>query len=544
MKNFFKYNLICVLGAGLCVAATSCKKILEPEAIGSSTIDVLYSNYTGAHAGVNSIYAALNNTNNLYKGRVSFLQIDKASDDLMDDPFGVNGASDFDFFTVATNNEAILDIWRDFYTVIYRANIAIDRIPGITFAPREERNVQTGGLFKDQYIGEAKFLRAFAYFNLVRTFGAVPMHLKEVKTPSEVNIPRSSVAEVYAQIEADLTDAVNKLPASGFRRANSVFTLGNEAGRVTKWSALAMLADVYLTQKKYDLAKSTALQVINNNGFAFGVTTPLQLMPDYSQNFPAILSGRPTGVPVGTENNDESLFEIQFSNHDQGRDASPAPATSSNYSIQMGPMNVFSNNNGMLQRFRPTDVTSPGRGSGLLSGLVQQYESGDRRLAVNFNTLGLFEGQAMRLTNKYYDNRANNSNTNFPIYRMAEMYLIHAEASNELAGPDAAAVESVNKIRRRAFGLNINAVSALRDIPLAGLTQESFRELIRLERRRELAVENKRWFDLVRYGYDYAYDALVTKQDRKNFNQNKMLFPLPELELRNNPLLGPNNPGY
>ena len=130
---------------------------------------------------------------------------------------------------------------------------------------------------------------------------------------------------------------------------------------------------------------------------------------------------------------------------------------------------------------------------------------------------------------------------NFPVYRMAEMYLIYVEATNELGAPDAQAIDYINQLRRRAFGLPLNTVS-VRDIP-AGQTQASFRNIVRSERRKELAMENKRWFDLVRYGFQYAQDVLVTKQKRTNFTQTKLLFPIAQVEIINNPLLT-QNPGY
>jgi hypothetical protein len=383
----------------------------------------------------------------------------------------------------------------------------------------------------DQFIGEAKFLRAFSYFNLVRAFGGVPMHLKEITAASEVNIPRSSAAEVYAQIEADLTDAVAKLPATGFGNGSNN---GNERGRANKWSALALLADVYLTQKKYDLAKSTALLVVNNNGGK-------ALNDRYVDNFPARSVANPVAGP-GPENTKESLFEIQFASNNSVPTANVPTANS--FSATMGPVGVTVDGRGGLQRYRPTDASTNNafRETAMLSGILQQYEAGDQRYAVNFSNAGLFNGQPIPLTHKYYENRGVAGNGNFPVYRMAEMYLIYAEAANEGAGPDATAIEYVNKIRRRAFGLPFNTPSATVDISSAQ-TQASLRELIRQERRREFAMENKRWFDLVRYGFDYANDALVAKQGRTGFNQNKMLFPIALIELTNNPLLV-QNPGY
>jgi hypothetical protein len=213
----------------------------------------------------------------------------------------------------------------------------------------------------------------------------------------------------------------------------------------------------------------------------------------------------------------------------------------------MGPAGITADGRGGFQGYRPTDA-NPGNptASNITFGILQAYEAGDLRVGVNFSNAGLLSGQVVPLTHKYYENRGVAGNGNFPVYRMAEMHLIYAEATNELGVLDAAGLGYVNQLRRRAAGaplLTPRTTGPVADFA-AGLSQAQYRDLIREERRRELAMENKRWFDLVRYGFDYAKDALVTKQARVNFNANKMLFPIPKIEFDNNPLLGAQNPGY
>jgi hypothetical protein len=533
MNKYLKYNVVCLLGASL-LAGSGCKKILEPDPK-ALTVDVLYSDFPGSMAGINAIYSPLTS---LYRGGNSagdWLQIDEASDDVMDNPLGVgNLPNAIDYFTLAADNGTTFNIWDGFYRIIYRANVAIDRLAPITFPARLAANTATGLSFKDQFIGEAKFLRAFSYFNLVRAFGGVPIHVKEIKAASEVNKPRASVEAVYAQIEADLADAIAKLPGTGFGSGAA----GNERGRANKWSAMALLADVYLTQKKYDLAKSTALAVINNNGGK-------ALNDNYVDNFPARNVANST-TTLGSENTKESLFEIQFTSNNSLPTANVP--TANNFSAAMGPAGIIASptqGGGGLQGYRPTDANpnNPFKESTLTSGILQQYAAGDLRKDVNFSNAGNFNGVPIPLTHKYYENRGVAGNGNFPVYRLAEMYLIYAEATNEATGPDGTSIEYVNKIRRRAFGLPFNTPNASVDL-ISSIGKTAFQEEIRQERRRELAMENKRWFDLVRYGFDYAKDALVTKQGRDLFNQNKMLFPIAAIEFVNNPNLGSQNPGY
>jgi hypothetical protein len=106
---------------------------------------------------------------------------------------------------------------------------------------------------------------------------------------------------------------------------------------------------------------------------------------------------------------------------------------------------------------------------------------------------------------------------------------------------DATGLDYLNQLRRRAFGLPLTTTSE-RDVS-SGLSQAQYRDIIRSERRKELAMENKRWFDLQRYGADYANQVLKVNQGRENFSPEYLLLPIPRIELINNPRLE-QNPGY
>jgi hypothetical protein len=195
-----------------------------------------------------------------------------------------------------------------------------------------------------------------------------------------------------------------------------------------------------------------------------------------------------------------------------------------------------------LANYRPTDNAAPDNDAGFTGGIIQEYETDDTRLTTNFLQGRRGTGITGWLTNKYYEaGRGAASTGNYVAYRVADAYLIYAEATNELGGPDALSIDFVNQLRRRAFGLALTATSP-KDLSPAQ-TQASFRNILRSERRKELAMENKRWFDLVRYGFEYANQVLKVNQKRNNFNQTKLLFPFPAVELVNNPLLT-QNPGY
>lgn len=490
-----------------------CKKVLNLEPVGQQTLDATFTDQAGAMAAVNGLYATLLSTN-LYRGGSALVLVDQASDDVIYGPRATPNFSRIDYFENDPNDAFVFQIWEGLYRLIYRCNVVVGRVHQITFPSVGSTN-SAGIPFKNQFIGEARFLRAFAYFNLVRIFGAVPMHLVEINSIGSINIPRSSVSEVYAQIEADLLEAIKNLPPT-----YSGSGAGNERGRITRWAAMTLLTDVYLTQRKFQDARNMSIAAINGFTQSGG-----RLNDNYSGSF----LGR-----GGTDNSPESIFEIQF-----GGATQTGPGNQGNTFSSL--MSGQENNPPGIANYRPSDNSYLENEPGYTGGLIQEYEPGDLRLNVNFYQ-GRGDGANIRwLTHKFYQMGPGSGNENYPVYRLPDLYLMYAEATNELGNPDPTAISYVNMIRRRAFGLPLN-VPSVRDIATSQ-NQSSFRVLHRTERRRELAMENKRWFDLLRYGFDFMQDVLVTKTKRVNFKREFMLFPIPAQELIANPLLV-QNPGY
>ncbi|KAB7726866.1 RagB/SusD family nutrient uptake outer membrane protein [Rudanella paleaurantiibacter] len=513
-----KKTYILLLTALLGLSTSGCNEMLNPQPVGTQTVDNTFTDFAGTISAVNGIYNILSG-GNLYRGDNNLLYIDYASDDVMagDSKVSSSAYSLVDYFELPADNAQTFGLWDGLYRIIYRSNVVIGRVPALNFPVAQSRN-SAGLLFKDQFIGEAKFLRAFAYFNLVRLFGDVPLRTDEIKSASEVNIPRAPSAQVYAQIIDDLKDAATKLPPTV-----SGSGVGNERGRPTRWAALTMLADVYLTQRNWAEARNTAAQVLTQSG--------LNLNARYADSFAA---------RGGSENSGESLFEVQFSNNGQ---AAGTAGLGNNYSFIMGAVNEVNGGVVSLAAYRPTDNASADNEAGFRGGLIQEYEEGDLRRDVTF-VRGLGSGGFQRwLTIKHHlPNTGAVGQVNFPIYRLAETLLIYAEAANESGVLDAQGLEYLNRLRRRAFGLPLTTPSTARDIA-SGLTQAQYRDIIRSERRKELAMENKRWFDLVRYGFDYANTVLKVNQKREGFSRERMLFPIARIETINNPLLT-QNPGY
>ncbi|SNR58760.1 MULTISPECIES: RagB/SusD family nutrient uptake outer membrane protein [Hymenobacter] len=401
-----------------------------------------------------------------------------------------------DNFNIPTTNPVVNRLWGSCYVGIGRANIVLQKVPAMSIDPALQKRC----------LGEAQFLRAKYYFDLVRAYGDVPLLTTPPATLAEVNVPRTPAAQVYAQIEKDLTDAIGNLPPS---------YSGDDIGRATKWAATGLLAKVYLTENKMTEAGQRAREVISGSGKA--------LWDNYADNF-----------KVANENGKESLFEAQFIS---GR----------NQYTQDGP--GFSGNEFFGPRGQGI-VPQGGYGFNIPEpDFVAGYEAGDlRRDATIWKPGDVYpDGRTQPASlpgspngygvKKWFVGKANtniwDSELNIPVLRLAEMYLIQAEAE----GPTATGLEAINKVRRRAFGLPINTASA-KDIA-AGISAAAFKTAVIRERKYELAFEMDRWFDMKRTGTLLTSPQLIAK-GIKPFN---VVLPIPQTERDLNPNLA-QNPGY
>jgi len=322
-------------------------------------------------------------------------------------------------------------------------------------------------------IAEAKVIRALAYHNLVRWYGGVPLMVEPIEGLEEGNVPRSTAAEVYTLITQDLEDAVATLGASG--------TSGST--RITGYAATALLARVNLYTGDYPAAEANATTVINSGNFA--VTGVL-----YSANFGvAEADGQGSG---------ESIFELLFTDEDSNS------------------LSFFARPNGNGGRFEYGPEPT-------YSGI---YDAADTRISSNLRT---YSG-ALRL-GKYF--RTDGSD-NFIIVRLAEMYLIRAEAiaRQDFITPveQQAAIADVNVIRDRA---------GLADVTIADFANfEAFLDEVLLQKRIELDQEGHRWHDLVRTGRAQATLGIT--------DANDLLWPIPQREIDSNSAIAPEdqNPGY
>ncbi len=396
------------------------------------------------------------------------------------------------FTDVATNRYPYNKYVND-YSGIAKTNAVLQRIDAATISAAAKSNLK----------GQAEFLRAFYYFDLVQYFGAVPLHLKEVATVGDAALPRSSVADVYKQIIADATDAAALLPA-----AQTV------KGQATQGAAKMLLGYVYMTLKQYPDAEKV-LKDVTGLGYS--------LLPNYADVF-----------DPANKNSVESVFEVQYLQGTQG--------LQSNFAYQFAP--------GVTDTKTITGVSGNSQNLGdwniPTADLIAAYEPGDKRKAASIATgyttpTGVFVAQPFVIKYLHPHAQFNNTNDDWPVYRYADALLLLAECLNEEA-KSGEAIPLLNQVRTRA---GLAATTAT--------TQTALRDALAKERRVELAFENHRWLDLVRTGQAIpVLTAYGAKQQAirpyltpgvYTITENRLIFPIPQNELLINKLLT-QNPGY
>src|SRR5690606_9960741 len=355
------------------------------------------------------------------------------------------------------SNTHVLNQYRLDYQIVSRANQILTSIEAVDFNAESKNNIK----------GQAHFLRAYAYFDLARNFQSVPLHLEPVLTREDAAKPLAPESEIYAQIISDVQAAISLLPARSKQ----------ELGRATSGAARMLLADVYVTQKKWAEAEALLKEIVNSGEY--------RLMENYENAF---------SESVGNKNTPESLFEVQFLEGSQGLNGSfmynfmPRPMVEE----ELVPLTGTSNP-------QPLD----GQGNNVPTpDIIAAYEEGDLRkdASIGFVYLknSLNDDKNYPYIKKFSRKHAlhGNHGMNWPIYRYSETLLFLAEALNE-QGKSSEAVTYLNMVRNRAGSANTTASS-----------QADLRDAIMHERRVELAFENKRWYDLTR---THTYLQVITE---------------------------------
>ncbi|MBL0742709.1 RagB/SusD family nutrient uptake outer membrane protein [Chryseolinea lacunae] len=519
----------------------SCDKFLEEDPKGFIATDNFYNTEADAVNAVNAVYFLLNQGGSTVQTPYNTL-FNTGLNFECDDEFPGPGATNPDVRSMAnllhtSSNLRVYELWQQHYAAVAKANLALEKIPGINI----------GAALKGRLIGEAKFLRALWYFNLVRLYGDVPL-ITKVQTgvaATDFAAERTPSAQVYSQIEQDLKEAADALPNS---------YSAPDVGRATKGAAISLLAKVYLTKASlplnatahYEDAVITAEKALSPADGGTG-TFNYALQSDYSKVFlPAF------------KNNSEHIFSAQFKS-----------GSSSSYLTQGNNQNARSIRTQVpglagtyadqIWFYTVDDATKPG-GKDKFFSVFKLYTSKDKRRDVTFvtnfkspTTGKKFGGlndptiAGHKVDSIPYFNKAWDPNTtsftsesaaNVAIIRYAELLLIHAEAENELNGPTAKAYKSLNAVRNRA-GL---------DDLTEGLTRDQFRDSLYVDRRLELVFEYQRWFDLVRQkdaSGNSIFVSTLKAVGKPNVQDKHRLHPIPQQEIElNAKLQGHQNPGY
>ncbi len=475
-----------IAAAFLLLATNSCQKdFLDRKPPGDLTFEEFFKTSAQAVEATNAVY-------NIYRDfdlcALPYIACTDVISDDADKGSTANDAplvSDIDNFSLDATNPFVAPIYKGHYRAIARANVAIENIP----------KVEMDAALRDRLVGECKFLRAYSYFLMVNWFGDLVLVTTTLQGDEYYSQARQPRALVYDQIEQDLKDAIAALPEKdGYAQADK--------GRATKAAARGILAKLYMLKKDWAAAETQCLEIINSNKYS--------LLTRYADNF----------LPIG-ENGEESIFEIQAVALPTQQAASPG---ASPFNMVQGVRGIPNLGWGFN---RPSD------------NLVSSYENGDPRREATVIYVGetLPDGTTQvqnnpEIINARFNQKAwvpahpglqDNGPGNIRVLRYSDILLLAAEAKNEQmkAGE---ALPLLNQVRKRARGSN---GFILPDVTLTD--QSLLREKIYKERRVELAMEQQRWFDLLRWG---RAEQVMVAAGKTNFVAGKHeLLPIPQSEV-------------
>lgn len=476
----------------LLVSLYSCSDdFLDKNPLAQPSSEILYTTPDGIEELTNAVYAQMRSPELSQFGW--FVGKEVGSDDTNPGSNAGDAAAvieeNFSNFDYLTTQPFLYGFWRGNYTLIARANLVVEHAPNVEFSD---------DALKSRLIAESKFLRALAYFNLVRGWGGVPLITKVPENPEKASnvVPRSTKEEIYVFLEEQLSNIIDDLP-------NKSEYPQSEAGRITKGAAQTLLAQVYLYQKKYDECLEQSLAVINSGEYQLFDSYVKISNPNY-------------------ENGAGSIFEVQYTYRSE---------------------NDLPNAWQLFQGVRGT-----GSGYGFFSpsaDLADSYDMEDPRREYNI----YFEGEPWPYSGETdfewaagTDPRANqktmlprpfppgfaaHSPLNRTVLRYADVLLMAAECENEL-GNTGQALEYLEMIRSRAReGHDILPEITAND-PI------ELRHLIWEERRWELALEGYRAYDIRRYNDvepGFA-EELYQSIGKDKFTASKhLLYPIPQAEL-------------
>jgi hypothetical protein len=478
---------------------SNCEDFLDQRPEGTiPTTGIDYTKSENIFMPISAAYAQLRNYRAHVFPYIGAFEIASDNADKGSTPEDNPPMKEIDELDYQANNGLINDLWGGYFDIVSSANYAIYEMPRFETALMNASDKA----YAMQSQGEAKFIRAYAYFNLTRLFGRVPIIDTTLTAEQLAAKPQSSTQQLYTFIEKDLSEAIAVLPEQYTREW---------AGRITRYTALALKAKVHLYQSEWDSVAANAGKVIASGRF--------ELLPDFRQVF-----------SIEGENSKESLFEIQSSTLGK----TSGEQTFIEYAYVQGPRgNSPSNMQGW-------GFCTPSQN--LIDFFTSRGEVIRPATTLLYRGTKTPEGDSIRasVTNPVYNgkvytpsvyNRWNFNGYGFDhnvrIIRYADVLLMYAEAKVRgaaIATPTALTVdEAVNMVRRRA-GLT----------DLAGVTLQQIWD----ERRAELALEEDRFFDLIRTG-----QAATALQNKGFVSGKHEVYPIPSAQMQLNSNLVQNN-GY
>ncbi|MBW8687566.1 RagB/SusD family nutrient uptake outer membrane protein [Chitinophaga rhizophila] len=506
------------------VFAACSKDFLEHSPVDQQTETSFYQNPDQALQALVAVYNQLNIGD--------FDNIHLVSELASDNCFGGGGTSDLTWKQWDRGQESSnmnLGVWQKYYTGIYRANVLLSKLEGVNWG--------ADSTLKNTYAAEARFLRAYFYFDLVRFFGNVPLVTKQL-TVSEYNTPQATPADVYKLIAEDLKFAAERLPAIAYAGIP-----GSNYGRVTKWAAESLIGRVFLYYTGY----------YNQNDLA-GVVTKAQAINyledvittggyDLVDSFPRLWQA--AGRSFVGEDNKETIWSIKFTHKGLG-----------NWDQKNG-------NRMQVHIGIRNQVLNPyykGWGAGTVNPrLWNAYDGNDTRRNASIisiedeNLTGYAVGDQSQYTGYFWkkyqplnEGNADSKGGNFQIdnyfdnivIRYADVLLMAAELN--LEGNLSKAQTYYNQVRDRAF---------LGTSGRKTLTTADGKRLIMEERRLELALEGVRYWDLLRQGMNVAKAAIDNNSSDPQFvvnfrTETQGLFKIPEQEINLSSGVYKQNPGW
>jgi hypothetical protein len=487
----------------LAFAFTSCKKsFLDLHPTSSITSGNFYQTPLDIQQALNGVYASLRDWPvdiYLFLSEVRSNNFYAVFEDGQRDWFDINN------YQLTPQATLLHDTWQSLYQMINRANEILAHIDEVTFDDPAT---------KEQYKAQTRFLRAYAYFQLVRLWGSVPLASKVITPAEGIKLKQSPPADIYKFITAEMNAIRDSLPTQ--------YTAAGDVGRATQWAVKGVLARVYLTMAGYPLNQTDKLDsagaLLQEIVAHEGTTPKLMLAPHYGDLF---------GYQ---HDNQHCIFEVQYISGGLGEGSTFPSEVLPNLSTSL--VNVRS-----LQSANRLTISQD---------LLDSYEPGDKRFDVTFDTsyttndnppqhgntpfFKKFVDFGLTLTN--YDDWPEN----FPLLRYADVLLMDAEVLNDQAGtPPQAAIDLLNRIRSRA---GLPAIHPA--------TKQAFQTALARERRHEFADEGQYWFSLVRTGQAVPVMNAWFKatSQSKSITQNKLVYPIPQTEMDVYPGLYTQNPGY